>query len=275
MNPWSYEDETVVVTGCASGIGREVAREVAELGARVIGLDVNEPTVEVDDYVPVDLESTASIDTAVAAIRPPLAALFNCIGISGAFPAEKVLAVNFLGTRHLTEALLSHIKVGGAVGGISSTAAAGYESDLPTYRDLAATAGFDEGMEWGRTHIDRLEADSYKLSKAALIVYSMMRSFDLASRPVRFNTIGPGVTDTPFLDATRRKIGQAGLAAIPKPLGRLARPEEMARVLVFLNSPAASYITGQNIWVDGGFTGAAIAGRLDGSVLGFVPGADQ
>jgi NAD(P)-dependent dehydrogenase (short-subunit alcohol dehydrogenase family) len=261
MSAWSYEGELVVVTGCASEIGQEVAREVAELGARVVGLDIKEPTVKVDDFVTVDLESAGSINEAVAAIRMRVSALFNRIGISGAFRADKVLAVNFLGTRHLTECLLPQIKDGGAVGSISSTAAASYETDLPTFRRLALTASFEDGAEWGRQRRDLLDAEAYKVSKAALIVYSMMRAFDMASRPVRFNTIGPGVTDTPFLDATRRKIGKAGLAAIPKPLGRMAQPEEMARVLVFLNSPAASYITGQNIWVDGGFIGGAIAGR--------------
>lgn len=60
-----------------------------------------------------------------------------------------------------------------------------------------------------------------------------------------------GVTETPILDQLRTAYGPAFLDDIPKPLGRVSDPQEQAAVLVFLGSDAASYITGQIIWVDG------------------------
>jgi len=78
----------------------------------------------------------------------------------------------------------------------------------------------------------------------------------------RINCTGPGVTETPILDQLRTAYGQAFLDDIPKPLGRVAGPAEQSSVLLFLNSRAASYITGQVLWVDGGNVGAAIAHEL-------------
>jgi NAD(P)-dependent dehydrogenase (short-subunit alcohol dehydrogenase family) len=71
------------------------------------------------------------------------------------------------------------------------------------------------------------------------------------------------VTETPILDQLRTAYGQAFLDDIPKPLGRVSDPEEQAAVLAFLNSQAASYISGQVLWVDGGNLGAATALELE------------
>ena len=67
----------------------------------------------------------------------------------------------------------------------------------------------------------------------------------------------PGVTETPILDQLRSAYGQGYLDSFTTPLGRVAGPDEQAAVLVFLDSRAASYITGQVIWVDGGTVGPA------------------
>lgn len=77
----------------------------------------------------------------------------------------------------------------------------------------------------------------------------------LGARGIRINCTGPGVTETPILDQLRTAYGQGFLDDIPKPLGRVAGPAEQASVLLFLNSAAASYISGQVLWVDGGNVG--------------------
>ena len=79
----------------------------------------------------------------------------------------------------------------------------------------------------------------------------------LGARGIRINCTGPGVTETPILDQLRTAYGQGFLDDIPKPLGRVSEPAEQAAVLLFLNSRAASYISGQVVWVDGGNVGAA------------------
>jgi len=77
----------------------------------------------------------------------------------------------------------------------------------------------------------------------------------LGAKGIRINCTAPGVTDTPILDQLRSAYGQEFLDAFRTPLGRVSEPSEQAAVLVFLNSKAASYITGQVIWVDGGTIG--------------------
>lgn len=269
MSVWRFDGKRAIVTGCSSGMGQEVVRELVELGAAVTGLDLAPPNVALQQYVQIDLSDAASIDAAVAQLTGPYDVLFNCAGISGAFDPMKVMAVNFLGMRHLTEAVVPHLREGSAVAGISSTAAVGYEERMADLLDFLETKTFDEGLRWCEKHPEQFAKGGYAFSKGAVIVYSMLNAVEHAPRNIRFNTIGPGVTDTPFLDDTRRKIGEEGLARIPKPLGRLARPEEQARVLVFLNSDAASYLTGQNIWVDAGFMAGAVTGTIDGSLLGY------
>ena len=91
----------------------------------------------------------------------------------------------------------------------------------------------------------------------------MSKTAALGARGIRINCTGPGVTETPILDQLRGAYGQGFLDDIPKPLGRVSDPEEQAAVLVFLNSKAASYISGQVLWVDGGNLGAATARELE------------
>ncbi|GAA4548414.1 coniferyl-alcohol dehydrogenase [Pseudonocardia xishanensis] len=250
-------------------MGRAVAEELTTLGASVVGVDRNEPPSGGHEFVRVDLQDPASIDDGVAALPAEIDVLVNCAGVSGALPPLQVMAVNFLGMRHLTEALIPRLRVGGAIGTISSTGAVDWEDRLAQLESLVDTADVTDGLTWCAEHSEAVEKNAYGISKGAVIVYTMRRAAQLAERGVRVNAIGPGVTDTPFLDDTRRRLGDAALDAIPKPLGRLAQPQEQARALVFLCSDAASYVTGQNLWVDGGFMGAAMTGQIDGSILGY------
>ncbi len=77
-----YDNRRVVVTGCASGIGAALTRQLAGLGAEVIGLDVREPGAELAAFHPVDLADKGSIEEAAAAIGGSVDALFNVAGVS-------------------------------------------------------------------------------------------------------------------------------------------------------------------------------------------------
>jgi NAD(P)-dependent dehydrogenase (short-subunit alcohol dehydrogenase family) len=261
---WRYDGRRAVVTGCASGIGEHVARQLTELGADVVGLDKRRPTFEMNDFREVDLADPGSIDHAVASIGGRIDALFNVAGVSsGIGNPPLVVTINFLGLRHVTEALLPRMVEGSSVVSVSSLAAAAYREHLRSVAPLLNTATMQEGIDWCHSHPDELTGGGYQLSKEAIILYTMRSATPLGARGIRINCTGPGVTETSILDQLRAAYGQGFLDDIPKPLGRVAGPAEQASVLLFLNSRGASYISGQVVWVDGGNVGAAIARELE------------
>jgi NAD(P)-dependent dehydrogenase (short-subunit alcohol dehydrogenase family) len=261
---WRYDGRRVVVTGCASGIGEHVARQLTELGAEVVGLDVRRPALQLKEFHEVDLGDAASIDGAVAAIDGPVNALFNVAGVSsGIGDPLRVVTINFLGTRRLTEALVQKMPPGSAIANVSSLAAAAYRENATVTAGLVDTETMADGIEWcERNPAPVAGGGGYRLSKEAIILYGMANVATLGAEGIRINCTAPGVTDTPILDQLRSAYGQEFLDSFQTPLGRVAGPDEQASVLVFLNSDAARYISGQVIWVDGG----SVAERVFGDV---------
>ncbi len=252
------------MTGCASGIGAHVVRQLTELGADVVGLDKHPPSTDIAEFHALDLTDPASIDGAVASIGGDIDALFNIAGVSsGIGDPLLVVTINFLGLRHVTEAVLEKLPTGSSIVSVSSLAAAKYREHQQVVGGLLNTRTMSEGIEWCHRHPDALADGGYRLSKEAIILYTMRNTAALGARGIRINCTGPGVTETPILDQLRAAYGQGYLDDIPKPLGRVADPAEQAAVLVFLNSQAASYISGQVLWVDGGNIGAAVARELE------------
>ena len=90
----------------------------------------------------------------------------------------------------------------------------------------------------------------------------MDRTTDLAARGIRINCTSPGDTTTAMTPDFRAKNGVEFWEALPRPLGRAATPAEQAEVLLFLNSAAASFVTGANLITDGGGTAAVTTGHL-------------
>lgn len=257
---WRYDGRRAVVTGCASGIGEQVVRRLTELGAEVVGLDKGRPPFELNAFHEVDLADPGSIDRAVAAVGGRVDALFNVAGVSsGIGDPPLVVTINFLGLRHLTEALLPLMGPGSSIVSVSSLAAAGYREHLRSVAPLLRTSTMREGIDWCREHPDELTGGGYRLAKEAVILYTMQSATSLGARGIRINCTGPGVTETPILDQLRTAYGQGFLDDIPMPLGRVSTAAEQASALLFLNSAAASYISGQVVWVDGGNVAAAIA----------------
>ncbi|WP_396916060.1 coniferyl-alcohol dehydrogenase [Mycolicibacterium sp.] len=262
---WRYDGRRAVVTGCASGIGAHLATQLAGLGAHVIGLDVRRPDAAPAEFIEVDLADTRSIDDAVTAIDGPVDALFNVAGVSsGIGNPLLVVTINFLGTRHFTEALLPKLTDGAAIANVSSLAAANYRENTAQTAGLLATSSMADGVAWCQANPEALADGGYRLSKEAIILYGMTRALALGERGIRINCTGPGVTDTQILDQLRGAYGQGYLDSFPKLLGRVCGPDEQASVLAFLNSQAASYISGQVIWVDGGAVAARVAATLEG-----------
>jgi NAD(P)-dependent dehydrogenase (short-subunit alcohol dehydrogenase family) len=271
---WSYEGKRVLVSGGGgAGMGAAAVRDLLELGAEVHVIDLKEPDPAVASFQSVDLKDPAAIDAAVDKVGGEIHALCNCAGLPGPpFSGTDVMLVNFVAARHLTNRVAERMPAGGAVCTISSAGAFGWEGTMGQVAELLATPGYEEARQWCEDHPD-LVGEGYLLSKQAIIVWTMHAALDLAPKGIRVNCIAPGPTSTPMMPSFEQYMGKDFMDRFPKPLGgRNSTPEEQGHLVVFLNSDAASYVTGANLYSDGGFSAGMLTGRLDFSVLaGEIP----
>jgi NAD(P)-dependent dehydrogenase (short-subunit alcohol dehydrogenase family) len=236
-----------VITGCAGGIGSALCRVFRGAGYRIVGLDIRNAGPDCDAYVQTDLERlcideeyrrdlTTRIVAAVAGAE--LHVLLNnaavqILGGSDELTAaewRRTLDVNLLAPFLLTQGLLAQLE-----------ATRGSVINISSIHAFLTKPGFV----------------AYATSKAALTGLTRSMAVDLGAR-VRVNAICPAAVATPML-LEGFKGNQAGLEAlaIMHPSGRIGTPDEVANVALFLASPAAGFISGSVLWVDGG-----IGGRL-------------
>jgi NAD(P)-dependent dehydrogenase (short-subunit alcohol dehydrogenase family) len=267
-----YDGTRVVVTGAASGMGAACATALTGLGAEVHALDVNEGSAPVAAFHRCDLADPAAIEATVAEIGGPVDSLFNCAGLPTTAPSQKIMVVNFVGHRHLTEALLPHMPRGSSVGFISSAAGMGWIMSMANLFGLLTTEGFDAGRAWCEDNAELIGDNGYGFSKEAINAYVAHRGFQLAPEGIRVNGIMPGPTDTPMMPSFVESMGEDFFATFPKPVGRNSTPEEQAWPLIMLNSRRSSYVTATTLMTDGGFSGGIYTGGIDPSIL--VPPAD-
>lgn len=248
MNGLSFHGKTVWVTGAGKGIGYATALAFVEAGASVTGFDI---AYEQDDY-PFRTESVDIADaTAVASVcqrvledNPALDVLVNAAGILHMGPTDELSSDAWQRT--------FAVNVGGAFNLFQQT--------MPWFRRQQHGAIVTVASD--AAHTPRIGMSAYGASKAALKSLALTVGLELAASHVRSNVVSPGSTDTDMQrllwstpDAELQRIqGFGAQFKLGIPLGKIARPQEIAATILFLASDAASHITLQDIVVDGGST---------------------
>jgi NAD(P)-dependent dehydrogenase (short-subunit alcohol dehydrogenase family) len=242
---------TYAMTGGATGIGAAIKARLRADGHEVIVVDIR------DADIIADLGTAEGRRAALEGIRARAAGGLDgfvpCAGLSGNVADHALIAsLNYFGTVELVEGLKELLTAcKGAVVLISSNSA-----PHPTSEDYvnALLAG-DEAK--ARTLAEAMQGHPvYSGSKLALVRWMRRNTRDYAAAGVRLNAIAPGYTQTPMTSAVEADPAYADairkfLAATP--LGRAGQPEDQADAALFLLGPAASFICGSVLFVDGGY----------------------
>ena len=252
--PGRLEGKIALITGAASGIGRATAHAFVREGATVVLADINvaagaAAAAELGpraSFVELDVTSEDAWRATISGITARFGALHILVNDAGASPHDdiehleldlwrKVIALNLesvvLGCKYGVPALAAG--GGGSIVNLSSVAGSRGAADYASYG--AAKAGVRN------------------LTKSVALYCARQRY------NIRCNSIHPGSVDTPILDADKALHGAAAITSRERniPMHRLGRPEEVANAILFLASDEASYITGTELYVDGGLTAKA------------------
>jgi NAD(P)-dependent dehydrogenase (short-subunit alcohol dehydrogenase family) len=243
----SLQDKVTVITGAGGSLGLATARLFAEAGARVVVADIQEQAgmraaAELETlYVRTDVASPRSVRSMVRQVVAEFGSLdvmVNNAGVVHNIPSEEVtdeewrsvMSVNLDGVfyccREAGKVMLD--QGSGAIVNIASMS--GIVSNHPQPQS------------------------AYNASKAGVITLTKSLAGEWASRGVRVNSVSPGYIRTPLTELGMSKTEWSEVWLSQTPMGRLAEPEEIAPAVLYLASDAASFATGTNLIVDGGYT---------------------
>lgn len=266
-HPFSYEGRNAVVTGGSRGVGAALLDVLAALDvAHVTVLDLNPPSGPHGAFVETNLADEASVRAALKAIDGDVHVLFNNAGVADTQPAPVVFAVNYLSLRTLSEGLLSRMPDGGAIVNTASTAGNLWRKRVEPIDELLAFGVDDWNTvhKWFDEKSESLGQGPYNFSKEVVERYTMRSSRPTMRAGVRTNAVCPGPIDTPLLPDFRATTSDQIVDwNIREMAGRPVAPAEVAAALAFLGSPAAAYVNGINLDIDGGFFAAMATGQVD------------
>jgi 2-keto-3-deoxy-L-fuconate dehydrogenase len=250
INLFRLEGRRAVVTGAASGIGKAIAATLAEAGAKVIVLDLDaeraaEAAREMGaDAVGIgcDVSDEKSVATAFAAIAEsgPCEILVNSAGVAhvgtiestSAEDFDRLFKVNVRGTYLCMQAAVAQMKPQGGV--------------IVNLASIAATSGLPDRF-------------AYSMTKGAVLSMTLSVARDYLESKIRCNCISPARVHTPFVDGFIAKNYPGKEAEMfeklsrSQPIGRMGTPQDVALLALYLCSDAASFVTGVDYPLDGGF----------------------
>ncbi len=250
------KEKTILITGGASGIGLAMTTRFAEEGGNVYFIDFDQKageTVENDlkskgfrvTFLQGDVSKTADMKALVEQIPGNLDVLVNNAGISHVGNLEntseddfdKLYQVNVKGIYNCSIAALPKMKEkGGSIVNMAS---------------VASTMGIPDRF-------------AYSMTKGAVFAMTLSMARDYVSHNIRVNSIAPGRVHTPFVDGFLAKNYPGkeqemfDKLAATQPIGRMGKPEEIAAMALYLCSDEASFLTGGNYPIDGGFVNLKI-----------------
>lgn len=243
------QDKTILITGGASGIGLATVERCLREGALVVIADLDSVNnKEISSrlaeryqgralFLPVDVRLSEEVEQLVGATVSRFGRLdgvFNNAGISDMHPADKYPDEAFL--------RMIDINLTGVFRVAREALRVMYKQGSGSIVNCASVLGIS-----GQS----LQA-AYSSAKGGVVNLTRTLALEAAPRSVRVNAISPGYVDTPLLQSLNDQMRQGLISR--HPLGRLARPDEIASAVVFLLSDEASFITGANLLIDGGFS---------------------
>lgn len=263
MNNKKQPSGLAIVTGAAGGMGSAAVRLLAKAGHQqmvlcdvskerlsAVAVPLREAGITVD-ILAGDLSEPGFPAQLIAALQGrKIQTLIHTAGISPRMAsAERVMQVNLDATARLVEAVLPHMAEGSAAVLVASNSA--YIPISPE-----ADAAFSKPLPPEGTaalmHLVPSQIAAYPLSKRGVITLVKQHAIAFGERGARLVSVSPGATDTDMVRSEMKETDGARQIVERAAIKRMAQPEELAAVMVFLASPAASFVTACDVLVDGG-----------------------
>ncbi|MBW2287961.1 MAG: SDR family oxidoreductase [Deltaproteobacteria bacterium] len=242
--------KTYVMTGATTGIGAAVREALQARGDRVVNIDIRDADIEVD------LATEAGRRTAIDAVKTAHAdgidGWIPCAGLGPQFEnIQTIVSLNFFHVRKLTEAFKELLaKKSGTSVLIASNSAPmpGLDEAL-----LDAMVGENDEEKANARILELNGFQAYAGSKAALCRWMRQLAPEWAREGLRVNAVAPGTTQTPLLDAgLEDEVYGPAIRAFEVPIGHFAKPEQIAKGVLFLLGDDADFCVGSVLFVDGG-----------------------